>query len=152
MRLLKSSLLSLLLAAAGIAQAASSWSFDEASISVSSKGDGAGVAGFKDKYVELLNWIPKAFGSLYSWEEFIKAMTYPTVTDHFLQTVQPCSSLETSDPHSCRLAEDHLDSNREWQAKTTTPSIPTPPGSRYRVGNNIPLLDERHGQGKGRSC
>lgn len=46
MRLLSSLLPSLLVAAAGVVQAASSWSFDEAIISVASKG---AEAQFKDK-------------------------------------------------------------------------------------------------------
>lgn len=46
MRFLRS-LLPTLLTVAGVAQAASSWGFEEASISVNSKGG----AGFKDKYV-----------------------------------------------------------------------------------------------------
>ena len=50
MRLLRTLIPSLLLAGAQVAQAASSWSFDEAVISASSKG--AGVAQFKEKYVK----------------------------------------------------------------------------------------------------
>jgi oligosaccharyltransferase complex subunit delta (ribophorin II) len=53
MRLLQSLIPSLLLGIVGVAQAASSWGFDEAVISVSSKGAGVG-AQFKDKYAELL--------------------------------------------------------------------------------------------------
>jgi oligosaccharyltransferase complex subunit delta (ribophorin II) len=46
MKLSRSIITSLLLVSAGVAQAASSWKFDEAIISVSGKGGGAG---FKDK-------------------------------------------------------------------------------------------------------
>jgi oligosaccharyltransferase complex subunit delta (ribophorin II) len=47
MRFLRSLLPSILLLGAGVAEAASSWSFEEATIAVNSKaGDG-----FKDKYV-----------------------------------------------------------------------------------------------------
>lgn len=53
MRLLRSLIPSLLLGIAGVTQAASSWGFDEAVISVSSKGTGVGGAQFKDKYVKL---------------------------------------------------------------------------------------------------
>jgi oligosaccharyltransferase complex subunit delta (ribophorin II) len=51
MKLLRTLIPSLLLVGAQVAQAASSWSFDEAVISVSSKG--AGGAQLKDKYVKL---------------------------------------------------------------------------------------------------
>jgi hypothetical protein len=50
MRLLRTLIPSLLLVGVQVAQAASSWSFNEAVISVSSKG--AAGAQFKDKYVE----------------------------------------------------------------------------------------------------
>jgi hypothetical protein len=50
MRFLRSLIPSVLVLGAGIAEAASSWSFDEAIISVNGKGAGVG-AGFKDKYV-----------------------------------------------------------------------------------------------------
>lgn len=49
MRLLRTLIPSLLLVGAHVAQAASSWSFDEAVISVTSKGG----AQFKEKYVKL---------------------------------------------------------------------------------------------------
>jgi hypothetical protein len=52
MRFLRSLIPSVLVLGAGIAEAASSWNFDEAIISVSGKGAGVG-AGFKDKYVAL---------------------------------------------------------------------------------------------------
>lgn len=48
MRLLSSLIPSLVLIGVGIANAASSWSFDEAIVSVSGKGV---AGGFKDKYV-----------------------------------------------------------------------------------------------------
>jgi hypothetical protein len=51
MRLLRTLIPSLLLVGVQVAQAASSWSFNEAVISVSSKG--AAGAQFKDKYVKL---------------------------------------------------------------------------------------------------
>jgi hypothetical protein len=50
MRLLRSLIPSLLLVGVQVAQAASSWSFNEGTISVSGKGAGAQ---FKDKYVKL---------------------------------------------------------------------------------------------------
>jgi oligosaccharyltransferase complex subunit delta (ribophorin II) len=50
MRFLRSLLPSLLLLGAGVAEAASSWNFDEAVISVTGKGNAA--AAFKDKYVD----------------------------------------------------------------------------------------------------
>lgn len=49
MKFLQSLLPTLLLAGAGIAQAAKGWNFDEAIISVASKGAGVSGAEFKDK-------------------------------------------------------------------------------------------------------
>jgi hypothetical protein len=51
MRLIKALIPSLLLVGAQVAQAASSWSFNEGTISVSGKSTGG--AQFKDKYVKL---------------------------------------------------------------------------------------------------
>jgi oligosaccharyltransferase complex subunit delta (ribophorin II) len=49
MRFLRSLIPSILLLGAGVAEAASSWSFEDATISVNSKAGGA----FKDKYASI---------------------------------------------------------------------------------------------------
>ena len=85
MRFLRSLLPSVLVLGAGIVEAASSWNFEEASISVSGKGAGVG-AGFKDKYVAT---------PPYQFDYHILHM-YSEMLIEILQIVRSSSAFETS--------------------------------------------------------